>query len=63
MIKCFCSMCGYTVRVSARWLDVAPPICPTDHAYMIDTRLLQWPHLHEEIDGEAQAGLRPEVAP
>jgi hypothetical protein len=29
--KCACEYCGYTVRVTRKWLDAAgPPICPTD---------------------------------
>jgi hypothetical protein len=30
MIKCSCATCGYTVRTSRRWIDVALPICPVD---------------------------------
>lgn len=26
--KCECPECGYTVRVTAKWLDVGPPHCP-----------------------------------
>lgn len=26
--KCTCLECGYTVRVSAKWLDMAVPVCP-----------------------------------
>lgn len=28
MYKCECSECGYTVRISAKWIDVAIPKCP-----------------------------------
>jgi hypothetical protein len=32
MLKCECSTCGYTVRITRKWLTLAgPPICPTDH--------------------------------
>jgi len=32
MLKCECSVCGYTVRITRKWLTLAgPPICPTDH--------------------------------
>lgn len=28
MYKCECTECGYTVRVSAKWIEVATPKCP-----------------------------------
>lgn len=28
MIKCACGECGYTVRTTAKWLEVGPPCCP-----------------------------------
>ena len=28
LLKACCVECGYTVRVSRKWFDVAPPICP-----------------------------------
>jgi len=28
MIKCECSVCGYTVRTTKKWLDEAIPACP-----------------------------------
>jgi len=32
LLKCECSRCGYTVRITRKWLTIAgPPICPTDH--------------------------------
>lgn len=30
LLKCACSACGYTVRTTAKWLDVGAPICPSD---------------------------------
>lgn len=27
--KCQCTECGYTVRVTAKWLEVGAPHCPT----------------------------------
>jgi hypothetical protein len=31
MLKCECSVCGYTVRVTRKWLSlVGPPICLDD---------------------------------
>jgi len=39
MLKCECSTCGYTVRITRKWLDLAgPPICPTDKIKLISTR-------------------------
>lgn len=28
MLKCECPQCGYTVRTTRKWLDVAVPVCP-----------------------------------
>jgi len=28
MIKCVCAGCGYTVRVSQKWLALGAPVCP-----------------------------------
>lgn len=33
LIKCECSECGYTVRTTAKWLEVGAPHCP-DHGEM-----------------------------
>lgn len=34
-LKCMCSICGYTVRTTAKWLETAgAPICPTDSVQM-----------------------------
>ena len=30
MLKATCAECGYTVRLTRRWLDVGAPICPVD---------------------------------
>jgi hypothetical protein len=31
MLKCACRACGYTIRITRKWLDASgPPICPTD---------------------------------
>jgi SprT-like family protein len=39
MLKCECSTCGYTVRITRKWLDLAgPPICPTDKIQLRDNR-------------------------
>lgn len=29
LLKCECPECGYTVRVTQKWLDVGAPLCPT----------------------------------
>lgn len=34
MQKCECLTCGYTVRVTAKWLEKGAPICPTCHDQM-----------------------------
>lgn len=28
LVKCDCETCGYTVRTTAKWLNVTPPVCP-----------------------------------
>jgi hypothetical protein len=28
MFKCSCPDCGYTVRITKKWLEVSPPACP-----------------------------------
>jgi hypothetical protein len=36
MLKCECATCGYTVRITRKWLTLAgPPICPTDRIPLI----------------------------
>ena len=36
LLKCQCATCGYTVRVTRKWLGLAgPPICPTDNVRMM----------------------------
>lgn len=32
LLKAECGQCGYTVRLTKRWLDVGPPGCPTHGA-------------------------------
>lgn len=32
--KCVCAHCGYTVRVTQKWLDVGEPLCPNDYVHM-----------------------------
>ena len=31
MLKAVCPACGYTVRLTSKWLAVGLPICPVDH--------------------------------
>ena len=31
LIKTECPRCGYTTRITRKWLDVGAPICPVDH--------------------------------
>ena len=36
LLKCMCESCGYTARVTAKWIDKAgEPICPQDQEPMI----------------------------
>ena len=35
LLKAKCEKCGYTVRVSGKWLEVGPPICPTDNVPLV----------------------------
>lgn len=34
LLKVACAKCGYTVRVTERWLKHGFPICPTDSIFM-----------------------------
>lgn len=34
MLKCECGTCGYTVRLSRKWLDISEPLCPVDKISM-----------------------------
>lgn len=34
MLKCECPACGYTVRTTRKWLDIATPTCPLDEIPM-----------------------------
>lgn len=37
LVKCACATCGYTVRVTRKWLDGSgAPICPDDHEQMTE---------------------------
>lgn len=35
MLKCACPTCGYVVRTTQKWLDVAVPLCPVDEVAMV----------------------------
>lgn len=35
LLKCECSECGYTVRITQKWLDIGAPICPTDMSTLV----------------------------
>jgi hypothetical protein len=44
MLKCECSACGYTVRITRKWLTLAgPPICPTDRIPLVAEGGLETP--------------------
>lgn len=34
MLKCKCPRCGYTLRTTQKWIDVAVPSCPADESLM-----------------------------
>lgn len=34
MNKCVCDECGYTARVSRKWLELGAPVCPCCHKQM-----------------------------
>lgn len=37
LLKVFCAACGYTVRVTKRWIDKSgTPICPCGHGAMVE---------------------------
>lgn len=38
MLKASCRECGYTVRVTAKWLEVGPPHCPQHGAMGLEQR-------------------------
>lgn len=35
LLKCECETCGYTVRTTAKWLEVGPPHCPEHGAMQV----------------------------
>lgn len=35
LIKAECAECGYTVRVTAKWLEIGPPHCPAHGAMLV----------------------------
>lgn len=35
LVKAECPCCGYTVRVTQKWLDLGSPICPLDNVPMV----------------------------
>lgn len=34
LVRCECPKCGYLVRTTRKWLDIAVPTCPVDGAEM-----------------------------
>lgn len=36
LLKACCGECGYTVRVTSKWLEIGPPHCPVHGAMAID---------------------------
>jgi hypothetical protein len=39
LLKCECRMCGYTIRITKKWLKVGLPICPAPRKTHPETRL------------------------
>jgi hypothetical protein len=36
LLKVSCASCGYTVRITRKWLDVGPPLCGVDGSDLIE---------------------------
>lgn len=41
LLKCFCPGCGYTVRVTRQWLDIALPKCPDVECDSFDEQMIE----------------------
>lgn len=39
LLKAVCQECGYTVRVTQKWVELGLPICPVDHEPMSTDRI------------------------
>ena len=46
--KCDCHVCGYTMRISSKWLKLATPRCPLGHGNMTHDFDNQWGDEGEE---------------
>lgn len=50
LLKAYCEHCGYTARITAKWLNsVGPPLCPTDGVPMIDERVRIFARLRAQM--------------
>jgi len=50
LLKAYCEHCGYTARITSKWLNVAgPPLCPIDGVPMIDERARNFARLRAEM--------------
>lgn len=52
MLKCLCSKCGYTLRTTQKWIDVAVPYCPADETRMV----VEGGSIGEKPEGEGEEG-------
>ena len=52
LIKCECSQCGYTVRVTAKWIAMGTPICPNEDEETGDSHGQMVAHLPDETDDD-----------
>lgn len=32
--KAWCELCGYTIRITQKWIQIKPPICPACNVKM-----------------------------
>jgi hypothetical protein len=52
LLKVFCD-CGYTMRVTSKWLQVGIPCCPNPDCYAYEQEMaVEWPEGEEPEGGE-----------
>lgn len=52
LLKCECPECGYTVRVTQKWLDIGNPICPEHGEMPPEVKFNDDPDGGKETDNE-----------
>jgi hypothetical protein len=63
LLKASCEGCGYTVRVTRQWLDVANPVCPDpDCPYYQEPMASARSEVFKRTDGRRRPDLRLEPA-